>query len=256
MTTTKTCIYCGSEIPAHAAICSVCKYHQRRWRNNLIFLGGLGGLLTLVISALTFTVERAVQTYKNLVWEDRINLVDLRWIDSSPHLVLANDGDGPIFVSDIILLTLQGGRYIHEINKTVVPNEILVLEPKEEERIWKQNPRWVANESGTPSREILDDAEQLEHEGFGDRFCFTRGFFNEDSSTLAMVRQSYRETGRRVVSETATIHVGYVSSHSRKRMKEEFPIIAAYFKSYAPKCAKKASGVPAKELTIFALTWQ
>jgi hypothetical protein len=35
--------------------------------------------------------------------------------------------------------------------------------------------------------------------------------------------------------------VSYVSSHSRKRIKEEFQIIAAYFKSPAPECARKAS---------------
>jgi predicted nucleic acid-binding Zn ribbon protein len=187
MTTTKACIYCGSEIPALATICSVCKYHQRRWRNNLIFVGGLGRLLTLIISALTFTVDRATQTYTNLVWKDRINVIDLRWIDRSPHIVLANNGDGPIFVSDVLLITHQGARSISRINKLIASNEIIVHEPKEEQRIWNQNPLWVENASGTPSQEILDDVGQFLHEEFG-KLCFTRGFFNQESPTLGMVR--------------------------------------------------------------------
>jgi predicted nucleic acid-binding Zn ribbon protein len=241
MTTTKTCIYCGSEIPAHAKICSVCKYDQRRWRNNLIFLGGLGGLLTIIISALTFTLDRATQTYKNLVWQDRINLIDFRWIDWSPHIVFANNGDGPIFISDILLQTKRRDRAIRKINRLVTPNEIIVVEPKGEELIWKQNPRWVGNESGIPSHEILDDSDHFKHDGFGNRFCFTRGYFNEDSSAVAMVRQHYGESGIKIVSENAALYVSYVSSHSRKRIKEEFQIIAAYFKSPASECASKAS---------------
>ena len=44
MTITVPCTYCGSEIPAGAIVCPVCKYHQVRWRNNLLFLAGLAGL--------------------------------------------------------------------------------------------------------------------------------------------------------------------------------------------------------------------
>jgi hypothetical protein len=81
----------------------------------------------------------------------------------------------------------------------------------------------------------------FKYDGFGNRFCFTRGYFNEDSSAVAMVRQHYGESGIKIVSENAALYVSYVSSHSRKRIKEEFQIIAAYFKSPAPECARKAS---------------
>lgn len=239
MTTKKSCIYCGSKIPTRAPVCSVCKYHQRRWRNNLLFLAGLGGLLTLVVSALTFTVDRGAQVYRNLFWQDRVNLIDLRWIDRSPHIVLANNGDGPIFVSHIVLLTHRKGRHLHHINKLIAPNEISVVEPKDKERIWEQSPKWVGNESGTPTPGILAEVGELRQEGFGEQFCFTTGFFNENSSSLMMVRQHYREAGIRVVSEPAALHVSFFGSHSRHRMDEEFPIVSAYFMSQEPKCSGK-----------------
>jgi ribosomal protein L40E len=55
MTSTKSCSYCGSEIPIRATVCPVCKYQQTRWRNNLLFVAGLAGLIALLaVDAKTF----------------------------------------------------------------------------------------------------------------------------------------------------------------------------------------------------------
>lgn|GEM_PF-4412836 len=48
---TKICSYCGSEIPRKAYVCPTCKYYQAPWRNSLIMLGGLTGLLALLLSS-------------------------------------------------------------------------------------------------------------------------------------------------------------------------------------------------------------
>src|SRR5262249_14878015 len=125
MSGTKPCLYCGSEIAIGATVCSVCKNYQSKWRNGVVFAGGAVGLITLLVSGLAFTVDRLSLAYKNLIWQDRINVLRLVKAGGYLELAVANIGDGPIFISEIVITSQHGERSLTPILKMVNPNDIL-----------------------------------------------------------------------------------------------------------------------------------
>src|SRR5215471_18667703 len=107
--TTKLCKYCASEIPVQAAQCSVCKNYQKAWRNNLLFVAGLAGFISLIAGAFSFSANQVAQLYKSLFWRDHLNVLEFQ-TGKSPEfrIVLSNSGDGPVFASSITVYWQRG----------------------------------------------------------------------------------------------------------------------------------------------------
>lgn len=125
---TKPCRYCASEIPSKAVLCHVCKSYQATWRNNLLFAAGAAGFITLIAGALSFTVHQIAETYKQVLWRDKINVLELS-TGPSPHLrvVLSNGGDGPVFASQVVVYW-RSGSYRYPIDRTVGLNSIEIVD--------------------------------------------------------------------------------------------------------------------------------
>src|SRR5262249_32808315 len=123
----KQCRYCGSEIAASATLCPVCKRYQVAWRNTIVLLAGLAGFIALLGSAVVFMADRAAVVYRNLVWNDKVNVLYLRtalWPNFAT--TLSNTGDGPIFVVDITAFWREHSNQ-YNINKVLQPNEFSTI---------------------------------------------------------------------------------------------------------------------------------
>src|SRR5262245_51763386 len=207
MTDTKSCSYCGSETPIRATVCPVCKYHQTRWRNNALFVAGLAGLLTFFVSGLAFTVDRLSLAYKNLVWQDRANVLNFYLAADQWDFVIANRGDGPIFVSDIVISSADtrlsaANRQLLPIAKPLDQNAFLV------DQTGKSPPgSFVFNESGALSPEMSKDITGKLDE-YGTKFCYLLVYYSESNPGMAMVKQFGSERRRKIVSLHAVGHVG------------------------------------------------
>ncbi len=64
------CIGCDRQIGAAARICEKCGSYQHRWRNELKYWAGVGGLFTLIASGLLFTVTSTQKLYQLWFRED------------------------------------------------------------------------------------------------------------------------------------------------------------------------------------------
>ena len=73
---TKPCAYCGSAISKRASICPVCKSYQSAFRNVLLYLAGVAGLIGLVGSAFAFIVSDIPNMSKALAWKDQVKVWD------------------------------------------------------------------------------------------------------------------------------------------------------------------------------------
>lgn len=239
MTDTKSCSYCGSEIPIRATVCPVCKYQQTRWRNNLLFVAGLAGLITLFVSGLAFTVDRLSLAYKNLVWQDRINVLQFHAVAQQFNYVIANSGDGPIFVSEIEISSgADSGLWfayskLFSISKPLDPNAFVVGEKGD-----RPHGFVVANESGTLSPEMsISTTHDLD--GWGTKFCYLLALHNENSPQLIMNQHFYAaEHGLKVVSLRILGHVGFFSPHSNMRIEQKFAVTGVLLRH--PDCKPKS----------------
>jgi hypothetical protein len=199
----------------------------------LLFAAGIGGLITLIASALTFTIDRSWQVYKNLTWEDRVSVFELHSDGETTHLVITNSGDGPVFVSDINIAA-SGDQLFIPIERVLAPNEIASI-TKGQGFIAGTI---IANESGSPTQ-AMSDSFGTGRDGFGHAFCFVVTYYSEDSPGLNLVEQRYSERGWKVVTEAAIGIVGYFSPHSKRRIDEKFAVAGAFLGAETEHCKSK-----------------
>ncbi|MBN8982772.1 MAG: hypothetical protein J0I29_16085 [Rhizobiales bacterium] len=95
------CIACGQRISLSATVCPTCKSYQANWRNWLQYLSGIVALIAISVTALSWAWTNLRATF---FYKDDVRLISLNSITSA---VVANFGDGEIFISHIIL-TMPG----------------------------------------------------------------------------------------------------------------------------------------------------
>src|ERR1700693_5462790 len=85
---TRPCVACGQNIPASASLCSVCRSHQKSWKNHAQYFSGLAALFAVIFASITWLWATA----RPLVWyRDDVRLVSVNSLDSA---VVRNRGDG------------------------------------------------------------------------------------------------------------------------------------------------------------------
>jgi hypothetical protein len=95
------CVACRSAIPKDAGICAACKSYQRRWKNHLEYGARVATLIVLTISAGVWLFGRARDAF---FYHEDVRVISA---NSLPSAVVENRGDGPVFVSHLIL-TMPG----------------------------------------------------------------------------------------------------------------------------------------------------
>jgi hypothetical protein len=66
----RPCSFCGELIAAGAVLCPKCNSYQRPWRNELKYWSGVVGLVTLVVSGLTFSLDAGRAIYQDMFSSD------------------------------------------------------------------------------------------------------------------------------------------------------------------------------------------
>ena len=82
-------------------ICAACKSYQQRWKNHLEYGARVATLIVLIISAGVWLFGRAREA---LFYRDDVRVISANSLRSA---VVENRGDGPVFISHLIL-TMPG----------------------------------------------------------------------------------------------------------------------------------------------------
>jgi len=106
----KLCVACRSPIPKGAGVCAACKSYQHRWKNHLEYGARVATLIVLIISAGVWLTGRAREA---MFYRDDVRLISANSLRSA---VVENRGDGPVFVSHLIL-TMPGRSYDWEAKR-------------------------------------------------------------------------------------------------------------------------------------------
>jgi len=234
----KPCVYCATKIEETASVCPTCKYHQARWRNNLLFVAGLGGIAAFVASAITFVIDRSTEIYKNIHWNDTVKIVDFRTgisTDSKPRFsaVIFNNGDGAVFVSNIIVYW-GNGNIQYRVNKLIQPNDFSVVDNPDLSAGNYQNVE--ANATGIPSADIVQNAWFRVVDRNGKPSCFLAVVHTKDSADLDRMDSYYRAQKQRLITASVDSYVEYLSSHSKKKVRVKFPAVTVFARSSDSEC--------------------
>ena len=125
---TTTCVMCKSAIRIGAAICPICKNYQSTWKRRLHYCATMAGIVTVVISLLTYMASAWPEIRKTFFWQDAVEIAAL---DSKNSIVLQNSGDGRVFVSHLSLHSeALGYSGAILINKTIESKTFLAYELK------------------------------------------------------------------------------------------------------------------------------
>jgi hypothetical protein len=118
------CVVCKSEICVDAVMCPICKSYQSRWKNRLYYCASIAGIITVVISLLTYVVSTWPEVKKRLFWRDS---VEVTAFDSRGKIIIHNSGDGKVFVSHLSWRSEKlGNSQALKINKTIESKSFLV----------------------------------------------------------------------------------------------------------------------------------
>ena len=234
---TKPCRYCASEIPSKAVLCHVCKSYQATWRNNLLFAAGAAGFITLIAGALSFTVHQIAETYKQVLWRDKINVLELS-TGPSPHLrvVLSNGGDGPVFASQVVVYW-RSGSYRYPIDRTVGLNSIEIvdnLQPGDPKSPLAKYDSYVGNSTGTPSAQVIAKAEISSRM----QACFLPTIFDESNNDLSRMKEHYAAGSSMLATERAEARILFFSAHSGARIESKVPVVAAFLRLGTEECRR------------------
>jgi ribosomal protein L40E len=122
---TTECVECAAMIPAGARLCGHCGSHQTRWRNEILFASTLVGIASVTVTAIAFLVSIWPEVTSVVAWRDQIEVVEF---DALGTIVVANRGDGAVYVSDF-RTTTNWGSHLRRASVVVEPGALSILRP-------------------------------------------------------------------------------------------------------------------------------
>jgi hypothetical protein len=173
------CVMCKSQILVGATICPICKNYQSAWRRKLHYFATRAGIITVVISLLTYVASTWPEIRRTLFWRDAVEITAL---DSKNIIVLHNSGDGRVFVSHLSLRSeALGHSSTIFINKTIESKSFLVHDLKTA----------TADLSKWATRSISDDSWQklLRERHLNENECVQWHFFVPDDPGYQTIKR-------------------------------------------------------------------
>jgi len=227
---TKPCRACRAEIPDAATVCRECKAHQNRWRDTLVFGSSIAGLIALAVSGAVFTATTIQRQIDDLTWQERLSLVSLSVDNAGESIVLANTGDGSVFVTRLVIRWYAGSTGIDM--QTPIEKQRFVV--RNRGTPGSTSDTFLASRSGRMSRDLAVKA--------GDRVnvssCLTAVFLDQQNGALEQVVRHYARQGYRPVrDDTPYAEITAASATTGKREVFKYPLVAVVAASTDPKCA-------------------
>jgi hypothetical protein len=189
----------------------------------------------LIVSALAFTIQQVTETHHRLFWRDSLKILELR-TGQYPFfkVILANDGDGPVYAS-LITIFWQGGTYPLAVERIVPVNGIEIVEGKPPiEKPFLQSATTLADNVGVPSKWLLDNSALVQTDAAPR--CFSVFIYDVNNATLEVVRRAYASTGQKLVVGSASAEVLFISSHSGARKSGNVPVAATFAGPHDQNC--------------------
>jgi len=131
VTQERHCIACAQPLPESARLCPSCGSHQAAWRNEIGFIATAFGVASVSVTAIAFLISILPDVRTVVAWRDAVEVLSY---DAGGDVVLANSGDGEVYVSDI---RIEFPRFvtIRPINRTIGAGEVVSDAPDEYDSI-------------------------------------------------------------------------------------------------------------------------
>ncbi len=237
------CRYCHTTLPkAGALLCAACKSYQDPWRNYLVFGAGITGFVALVASAITFGFNQASSAYKELFWKDEATILELQ-TGVNPHqrIVIANSGDGPIFISQLAVYW-RGGSMSFALDRSLEPGRVDIVDDLFSEKSIALNKKfgtagYIGSKSGELGEKQVEQADLWSDDTEPPPPCILVSLFNNKNPDLERIRDRYLKGPTKLVTRNETATLVFYSIRTGRRHDVAVPVVAVFVKSNRGGCS-------------------
>lgn len=223
------CVACKSELMVGATLCPVCKSYQSPVKAALYQYAAIGGLVTVIISLLTYMAATFPTIWKTLAWKDSVETIAF---NSDTRLVVQNAGDGDVFVSHMFFNAGQlGFRRVVHVNKIIKERSFLV-----HEIVFKDDPSDVVTQWLTLT--LSDDQWKslTERKIRPKDNCYRWIFYHQSDPHFQNMRQALKEHFRVLPVDAVLV---FHSGKDGHRIEQRVSLSAVPFKSDSTACKQQ-----------------
>jgi len=214
-----------------ATLCPVCKSYQGRWRNLIPYLASATGLFALVASAIAFVISQFSELTKSYYWTDKAEIVFFSSVDFPAFNVLvANNGDGPIFVTELLLRYGDGGNAAYHVNAKIEKNDFF------SNKATLGHPAeygdYINNSTGIASDQVLrnsDIATQWKP-------CFLAIVYSANASDIVRMNETFALFKRKLISQPADLRLFFYGTQRREGKEVHVPAVLTFKRRSEDRC--------------------
>jgi hypothetical protein len=223
------CKACKAELNPGATLCPTCKTYQNKWKSSLEYIARIAVVFTLLASLGVYSVSAFPAARKQLFWKDKVKVLSF---DSNQDLVIANVGDGDIYLShvdlrahgpDVLTRILRIG--ISVPTGTVAKHRFSSDHPDIQEQ---PAMKLVSSVSEAAWKEA---SRRATHH---DDPCFAIIFYYADDPSSRQLEHAHQGKLFQTIPATATLH--FYSVGSKKALEEAFPVVGTVALRSIPTC--------------------
>lgn len=208
----RRCKLCHEVINADAKLCPHCQSYQSRFRNLLVFTAQVLAVVSVIGSAIVFTITAWPELRKQIEWQDDIRLMRVSLVEGIDGV---NVGDGSVFVRQVEFEGFGGPndpkprRIVEWVRRSIAPNDSFSRE------FSRKGGDVVDDMTEAEWRDAVAQARAPDHE----EECIVVQIVASDEPDLAMYRRALGEK-LRTFDVKGTIY--YFSIEQQKNLAKKF----------------------------------
>jgi hypothetical protein len=206
-------------------------------RNWVIFLGAAAGLIALLVSAISFAIDRGMSLYQSAYWRDRVTVNYLHTFSSGKTSVtISNTGSGPVFLSEITIDFGIGGNASFPLAKSLSKGDFFAETVPDMDDEFVGLAGYVANTDGKPSLQMMGTANVWVKRPQQPPPCFALHFIDTDAQDIKRMNRSYGVKKLKLVTSDVIAKIIYIDASTGKRIDQPFSVVATYVVSNEQRC--------------------
>jgi hypothetical protein len=197
------CIECKENISKGASVCVHCASYQKEWKNRLKYLANIIAVFVVSGTFLLWSFSMLPKVRKILFFKDDVRIVGLSSIGNT---VIGNFGDGPIYLSHVLIEYPKINPKYRQISSRVEFLEL--LQPGSFSKVPTMKKKLGDKYLFHPFKYNEKDPNEMIEKAVREIDCYRIAFFHEDDFFYKDIKEQYKNT----ISVNSHGYIAYYTS--------------------------------------------
>jgi hypothetical protein len=184
-----------------------------------------------VASAVTFIVSQIAEATRNHNWKDKAEVV---FFSSGSYpafsIVAANVGDGPIFVTELLVRYGSRDNAVYRVNAKIEKGDFFSNSVKLDRPA--EYGEYVSNATGALTGDMALNSDISIQE----KPCFFAAFYSANSSDILRMNETYGLVGKKLVSRPVDLRLLFYGLHFGEWKEVSVPAIQTFKRRLEKRC--------------------